>query len=434
MTALDGTLVNLALPTLAADLGANPSSAIWVVNAFQLAVLCVLLPLATLGDRLGYRRVYLGGTALYTVASLGCTLAPSLSWLVAMRFLQGVGAAGLMSVNLALVRSVYPRARLGRGIALNGMVVSTASVMGPSLAALILSVADWPWLFALNVPLGVLLLWLGARALPATAGQTVASLRPFDVLLNVLSFGLLFLGLDALGTSLGLHGAWLRADHAAALLGLGLLVGVAYVRRQLGLAMPLLPLDLLRIRPFALAIGTSVTAFSTQMLAQIALPFLFLEQLGRTHWQAGALLMAWPAAAVATAPFVGRWIGRRPAGLLCAIGLALMAAGLGALALAVQGVSNATIVGLLLVVGVGFTLFQAPNNHAMATTAPMERSGGAGGMQSSARLTGQMLGAILAAVVFSQWPPSEGLGAPLALGLSAVLAVLAGLVSLTRLR
>lgn len=434
MAVLDGTLVNLALPTLAADLGVKPASAIWVVNAFQLAVLCLLLPLASLGDRVGYRRVYLGGAALFTAASLGCALAPSLPWLAGMRFVQGIGAAGLMSVNLALVRAVYPRQRLGRGIALNSMVVATASVLGPSVAALILSVADWPWLFAVNIPVGVLLLCLGARALPLTAGTVAASLRPLDVLLNVLSFGLLFLGLDALGTGVGAHGGWLRADAAAGLLALGLLFGGVYVRRQLKLPMPLLPLDLLRIRPFALAMCTSVSAFSAQMLAQIALPFLFLEQLGRSHWQAGMLLMAWPAATIAMAPLAGRLIGRHPAGLLCAIGMAMMALGLGALALPVGGVSNAAIVGLLLLSGAGFALFQSPNNHAIVTAAPAQRSGGAGGMQSSARLTGQMIGAIGAAAVFSQWPPAQSHGALVALGLAAGLAVLSGLFSLTRLR
>src|SRR5690606_14471905 len=124
-------------------------------------------------DRIGYRRMYLGGMALFAVSSLGAMLANSLETLIAARAIQGLGAAGIMSVNSALLRLIYPRARLGRGLAINSMVVATASVAGPTVSAAILSVASWPWLFALNVPLGALVLTLGRRALPA--GQVAAA-------------------------------------------------------------------------------------------------------------------------------------------------------------------------------------------------------------------------------------------------------------------
>ncbi|MBL0920343.1 MAG: MFS transporter [Hydrogenophaga sp.] len=433
MAVLDSTLVNLALPTLAADFGASPSSAIWVVNAFQLAVLCVLLPLASLGDRLGYRRVYLAGTALFTLASLGCALAPSLPWLAGMRFVQGLGAAGMMSVNLALVRAAYPRQQLGRGIALNSMVVAGASVLGPSVAALVLSLAEWPWLFAVNVPIGLWLLWLGAHALPDNTGTVVSAVRPLDVLLNVLTFGLVFLGIDALATGRGEHGPWMRTDLAVGLLVLGLLAGAVYVRRQLTQTTPLLPLDLLRIRAFALSMCTSVSAFCAQMLAFIALPFLFLDHLGRSHWQTGLLMMAWPLATIAIAPLAGRLIGRVPAGLLGAIGLGMKMLGLAALALLPAQPADALIVACLLLCGAGFGLFQSPNNHTIVTSAPVHRSGGAGGMQSAARLTGHMLGAICAAAVFSLWPPALGQGPFVALGLAAAMAAVAGVFSASRL-
>ncbi|RZL98676.1 MAG: MFS transporter, partial [Variovorax sp.] len=132
---LDGTIVNLALPGIARELDASASHAIWVINAYQIATLVLLLPLASLGDLIGYRRVYLWGMALFTVSSLGATLADSLGTLIAARMLQGMGAAGIMSVNAALVRLIYPSDRLGRGVAINSMVVAIASVAGPSVAA-----------------------------------------------------------------------------------------------------------------------------------------------------------------------------------------------------------------------------------------------------------------------------------------------------------
>lgn len=433
MSALDGNLVNLALPTLTQELQASPASTIWVVNAFQLTVLCLLLPLAGLGDRLGYRRVYLLGMVIFTLASLGCAWAPSLPWLVEMRSIQGLGAAGVMSVNMALVRQIFPRHLLGRGVALNSVVVAVGSVAGPTVAAALLSVADWRWLFAVNVPIGAVVLWRGLRDLPRQAPRASIRLHPLDLSLNVLTFGLVFLGVDALGTRGGADGAHaLPTGIAVALLVAGLVAGAIYVARQLRLDVPLLPLDLLRVPQFALSICTSVSAFCAQTLSQIALPFLLLTQLGRSHWQAGLLIMAWPVATIVIAPVAGRLIGRYPAGVLCALGLALEGVGLASLAWLPAQPSDLDIAWRLLACGLGFGLFQSPNNHAIVSSAPTHRSGGAGGMQSTARLTGQMSGAVAAAVVFSL-APVTGAGPQVALAIAALMTLVAAAFSLSRL-
>ena len=154
LAVLDGAIANVALPTIARDLDASPASSIWVVNAYQLAVTISLLPLASLGDIYGYRRVYQCGLVVFTIASLGCALSDSLATLTIARIVQGFGAAGIMSVNGALVRFIYPRRWLGRGVGLNATIGSIASAVGPTVAAGILSVGPWPWLFAVNVPIG----------------------------------------------------------------------------------------------------------------------------------------------------------------------------------------------------------------------------------------------------------------------------------------
>ena len=141
---LDGSIMNLALPTVAKQLNVQASQAIWIVNAYQLGTLGLLLPLAALGERIGYRKVYLIGLAFFTVASAVAMLAQSLWLLIAARGLQGMGAAGVMAVNAALVRLTYPAASLGKGMALNSPVVAVSSVAGPGVAALILSMATWP--------------------------------------------------------------------------------------------------------------------------------------------------------------------------------------------------------------------------------------------------------------------------------------------------
>ena len=246
MAVLDGTIVNLALPDITRELNASAAQSIWVINAYQIATLALLLPLATLGDIVGYRRVYLVGMAVFVTASMACALASSLTALTLARVLQGLSAAGIMSVNTALVRRIYPRHLLGRAIAINSLVVATASVAGPTIAAGILSVASWPWLFAINIPLGLLSLMLGRSALPQNPAKTSgARFSALDVVLNALMFGLVLLGIDGLGVRVestpggGAHGTplWLALAELAA----GLAVGAVYVRRQLGRAGAAIP-------------------------------------------------------------------------------------------------------------------------------------------------------------------------------------------------
>src|SRR5262245_43711875 len=150
MAVVDGAIANVALPTIAKALDASPAFSVWIVNGYQLAITISLLPLASLGEIIGYRRVYLAGLLLFTLASLFCTLANTLPLLTAARIAQGFGAAGIMSVNAALVRYTYPRALLGRGIGFNALVVAISAALGPTVAAAILAVGTWPYLFAIN--------------------------------------------------------------------------------------------------------------------------------------------------------------------------------------------------------------------------------------------------------------------------------------------
>ena len=158
LAALDTSIANTALPAIARDLQATAAQSIWIVNAYQLAVVAALFPLAALGDLWGARRVFLCGIALFTAASLACAFAPTLLTLSVARACQGVGAAGVMSVNIALIRMLFPASRLGRGVGLNALVVGTFFALGPSVASLVLSVATWHWLFAVSVPFGLLAL------------------------------------------------------------------------------------------------------------------------------------------------------------------------------------------------------------------------------------------------------------------------------------
>ncbi|KMO14352.1 multidrug MFS transporter [Methylobacterium platani JCM 14648] len=392
MAVLDGAIVNVALPVMARDLQVGPGAAIFITNGYQLAVTAALLPLASLGDILGYKRVYCTGLALFTAASLACALAGSLPVLVAARIVQGLGAAGIMSVNIALVRFVYPHRMIGRGVGTMALIVAIASAAGPSVAAAVLSVASWPWLFLVNVPLGLAALTLATRTLPVTP-RSGARFDALSALLNALVFCLLITGVDGLGEPE-------RRGTALVLLAAAGLVGAAFVWMQARLPAPLLPIDLLRIPVFALSMMSSVCSFSAQMMAYVALPFYFQDVLHLTSTRTGLLMTPWPIAIAVIAPFAGRLADRYPPGLLGGIGLVALSAGLALMASLPADPSPLAIAWRLTLCGLGFGLFQSPNNKVIITSAPRERSGGASGMQSTARLLGQSLGAAMVAVIF----------------------------------
>ena len=422
MAVLDGAIANIALPTIARDLQSTPAESIWVVNAYQLAVTISLLPLSSLGDIFGYRRVFVVGMAVFTVASLGCAMSQSLVTLTLARVVQGFGAAGIMSVNTALIRFIYPRSWIGRGVGINAMVGSVSAALGPTVASGILSVAHWPWLFAVNVPTGAIALLIGIRALPPTP---LAKHR-FDMpsaALSALTFGLLITAIDGVG-----HGQ--RTSNVVMEIGASLVIGGVLVSRQMAETAPLLPLDLLRIPLFALSVATSICSFTAQGLAYVSLPFFFEDVLGRSQVETGLLMTPWPLTVAVIAPFAGRLADRYPAGILGGIGLAALALGLALLALLPSDPATPDVVWRMAICGFGFGFFNSPNNRAMITAAPRSRSGGASGMLATARLLGQTTGAALVAMAFGFFGQR---GTTVTLVMGACFAGVAALVSLVRL-
>lgn len=425
MAVLDGSIANVALPVIALDLGISPSDSVWVVNAYQLIVVMSLLPLASLGEIVGYRRVYVAGIALFTLASLICALSTSLEMLAIARAVQGFGAAGLMSVNTALLRYIWPQRSFGRGLGINALVVSVSAAAGPTVAAAILAVADWPWVFAVNVPFGILTI-LAAGTLPTNPKGNFRFDLP-SALLSAATFGLAITGIQALS-----H----ESDPALVLplFAGAVLAGWLLVRRQLKRPAPLLPVDLLRIPLFALSICTSVCSFLAQMLAFVALPFYLHDALGRSPVETGLLMSPWPLASGVMAPISGRLADRYPAGLLSSLGLAMLAVGLAALALLPEAPTNLQIAWPMVLCGLGFGLFQSPNNRTIIGAAPIKRSGSASGMLGTARLLGQSTGAAVAALALSMFAPSTATAATVALGGAAGFSILAAIISVLRLR
>jgi DHA2 family multidrug resistance protein-like MFS transporter len=328
-----------------------------------------------------------------------------------------------MSVNGALVRFIYPRRLIGRGFGLNATIGSIASAVGPTVASAILSVAPWPWLFAVNVPLGAIAIPIAFRALPSTGRSGVRFDAP-SAIWSALTFGILISAISGLG-----HGESISLSGAE--LCFAMVFGFVLATRQLSQSSPMLPIDLLKVRLFGLSVATSICSFLAQAMALVSLPFLFENTLGRSQVATGLLLTPWPLAVAVIAPFTGRLSDRYPAGLLGGCGLAVMAAGLALVALLPAHPATIDIVWRLLVCGIGFGFFNTPNNRAILTAAPPSRAGAASGMQATSRLLGQSMGAAMVALMFGLFPES---GTRESLAFAACAAAGAAVVSFARLR
>lgn len=424
ITVLDAAMVNVALPGIARDLEVAPATVTWVVNAYQLAVVSLLLPFASLGEVLGFKRVYRFGLCVFIAGALGSAMAPGLEFLLASRVLQGVGSAAVMSLSAGLVRHTYPVSQLGRAIGVNALTVALGSATAPSIGSVIITLAGWPAVFFVTVPIGLVVLLLGSRLLPEIPPQ----IRPFDWLgagLNITSFSLLFLGLD-----MALVIPW----AALPLLALAALSFTALVRLQWGQRAPLLPLDLLRIVPVRLAIIASACMFGAQSMVYVALPF-HLTEAGRSVAEIGLMVSPWPAAIALAAPLAGRLSDRVSAAWPCALGSLAVGMGLLVVALVPGDGARWPIMAALFFCGFGFGAFQAPNNRAMLANAPRSRSGSAGGMQSTARVLGQALGTVIVSAVFHF--AHQGHGGSIAVGalyIAALVAFVAAGVNLLRQR
>ena len=437
MCVLDGSLVLMILPAIAKGLQISDAETIWIISGYQVALLCLMLPIASLGEKLGQKKIYLIGVAAFSAAALIAVFSQNLLWLVLGRTLQGVFSATIMTSTAVLMRRTYPASILGRGIALNALVVGSASVAGPAVASVLMMVFSWQWLFALPIPFAFAIVWLGLRYLPNDpkhlANEPISWL---DVLLNIGMFGLVFWGFKMFASQIAKSD--LGAGHWMGPVGLmaaGIAVGVFYVHRQKRMEHPMLPLDLLRIPVFSLSVCASVSAFAAQMLSFVALPFLLLVSRQLTGLEAAIMISIWPLASVATAPISGRLIGKFSSATLGFVGMMVFALGLFCMALLPEHASHVNTGWRLVICGIGFALFQSPNNHTIITSGPIARTGAAGGMLSGSRLTGQAIGAAIAAGVFVWYPPAiNERGLVICFAGSVAFAVVAAFFSLSRVR
>lgn len=383
MSNIDTSIVNVALPRLGRDLRVPAADTVWVATAYLLAVSCAIPAVSGLADQIGRRRTFLIGTPVFTLASLACALAPSLPLLVAARVVQGAGAAFVFAVAIPLYRHLFPPERLGAVLGLNAMVVALGLCAGPVLGGAILAWAGWPWLFAVNVPIGVLSVVMAAAVpyRPPSSGHYDGP----GAVLAATAIAAFLLGVHEL---VDVSGLWL----AGLLIALALTMAVLFVRRERAATRPLIPMGLFNGQ-FTLAVGTAFWSFFGQGTAFVALPFLFQSAFGATPLQSALLFTPWPLVIVLAAPVSGRLADRYSSARLAVLGLVVFTAGL--LSLALLGDHPATWDVLLRtgLTGLGFAIFQSPNNRDMMSAAPLAYASSAAGVLNVNRTLAQSAGA-----------------------------------------
>lgn len=422
LAVLDGAIVTVALPTLAHTFHVSGSAAVLVVTVYQLVLVMTLLPFSALGQRIGLRRLYQYGQLIFLISTTLCFFTRSLALLLVVRALQALGGAASLSVSTALIRSIYPHERLGRGLAVHTVVVSSSNVLAPVLGGLLLSIASWPWLFAAAAPLALVSLLLGYRTLP----DPVARSEPYDVLAAVLcalTFGLIISGLESAA-----HGDSSLLSLLA--VAAGAVLAIVFVRRELRSNLPILPVDLLGRPTIALSAASALMVFIGSMSFLLSLPFRLQQQFGYTPSQVGAIIAPWPLSIMLVAPLAGLLSDRFPAAILGGLGMGISALGLLLMAFIPPDVSHLGFICRMTLCGVGFGLFSAPNARLIVHSAPLDRAASAGGLISTTRLTGQTLGATLMAALLAL---GQGANRTPAL-VAAVFSIIACTGSLARLK
>ncbi len=415
---LDGAIANVALPTIARDLGVSNAAVTNVVAFYQLVLVMALLPFSSMGDRIGHRRFYQAGQLVFLVASALCLFANGFVVLLLLRALQGLGAAMALSVSAAMLRQIYPARQLGSGMGINSVIVASSSALAPTAGGFIVGHAPWQWVFVAAAPLAFVSLLLG-RALPDPVRKDLPA-QWLSGAWSALTMLLLIGGLQlATHESLAIGGGLALAGLVSLLL---------LVRRERARHHPVLPVDLLAKPVLGLSALGAVMCFVAAGSLMLSLPFRFEEAMGYAPQQVGMLLLPFPLTMLVVAPLAG-WMSDRIAPTKLGVtGMAIAIAGLLLLAFMPNQPGEFGIAWRLSLTAIGFGLFFAPNSRLLIGQAPRERAAAAGGLLSTSRLLGQTMAAVVVGILLAS---GAGLG-PTPLFVACALAVIAALCSMAR--
>ncbi|WP_338834989.1 Riboflavin transporter RibZ [Moorella humiferrea] len=395
MGPIDGSVVNVALPTISKIFNVDLNTVGWVSMAYLLVLGSLILTYGRLGDMYGFRRILLWGIIIFTVASGICALAPNIWVLIFFRAIQAVGAGMFMAMGPAIVTSVFPANERGRALGTNGMIVATGLALGPTLGGLLITVAGWQAIFMINIPIGIFSYILCRQVVPE-----VEKLKPqrFDLMGAVLAF--ISLSAFLLAGSYGEEWGW--TSPLTIILGIIFLVGIwAFIRWERRLEQPMLDLSLFRNKVFTAANFAALMNFMSQYAVIFLIPFFLQQILNYSPGKAGLILTASPLVTLLVAPISGALSDLVGTRRLAFLGQATVSATLFLMS-RLQVTSQAfDIVWRLCLFGLGTGIFQSPNNSAVMGSVPRSRLGIGSGVLATVRNVGMVLGIAVSSGVFT---------------------------------
>ncbi|HEX2979262.1 MAG TPA: MFS transporter [Anaerolineaceae bacterium] len=432
MSALDSSVVNAILPVMRVSLNSDVAAIEWVVIAYLLTVSGLLLAFGRLGDLRGHKPVYSLGFIIFVISSALCGLAPNAGILVAFRALQAIGAAMLYANAPAILTKTFPPQQRGQALGLQATMTYLGLTTGPSLGGWLADIFSWRAVFFINVPVGLLALFLVLRFIPSDRPK--GNVEPFDITgALIFSAGLvsLLLGLNQ-GANWGWTSPLLLVVLATALILLGI-----FVRVEIRNPFPMLDLGLFTRRIFTASVSSAVLNYICLYSVLFLMPFYLIQGRGLTSSQAGLLLTAQPIVMAIAAPIFGSLSDRIGSRLPAVLGMLVLAVGLFLLSRLEPASHWGSVSLALAVAGLGTGMFVSPNNSALMGSAPANRQGIASGMLAIGRNVGMALGIGMAGAILSTFslPDSaSSLFAAIRIGfmVASGVAVLAALVSAVR--
>jgi EmrB/QacA subfamily drug resistance transporter len=394
MPSLDTSIANVGLPTLAEAFGATFQEVRWVVIAYLIAITALIVSAGRLGDLFGRRRLLLAGIALFTLTSLLCGTAPALSWLIAMRAAQGLGAAIMMALTIAMVSETVPPARTGSAMGMLGTMSAIGTSLGPSLGGALITAMGWEAIFLINVPLGVLNLWLAWRYLPADNISAKAASQGLDIggtLLLVITLAAYALALTTARPGLASMG----------LLSVAILAAGGFIYAETRASFPLVRLAMFRDPALTASLTVSTLIASVMMATLVIGPFYLSRKLGLDPINVGLVMSVGPVLSALSGVVAGRLVDRFGASRMVAAGLFAMLSGAAGLAVLPALFGVAGYIAAIALLTPGYQLTQAANNTALMTGVPADQKGVVSGMLSLSRNLGLITGTALMGAVFT---------------------------------
>ena len=386
MSTLDGSIVNVALPTISEDLGVKMNQSEWVVSIYLMTVCACLLLFGKIGDSKGKVKIFKLGTVVFVIGSLLCGIPGSLTLLLVSRIVQAVGASMTMATGTGIITEVFPLSERGKALGLMGSFVSLGSITGPGVGGMILHSLHWSYIFWINVPIGIITILIGQKYLPK---ESIKSDKKVDIagFITFATFIMAFFGGIFIGQEIGF-----QRLSVLGLIALSLVSLMSFIKIESRVENPLVKFSIFRNKMFTMSLLTASLIFVSNFFANVIVPFYLQNNRGLSPSKAGMLMMVFPLVMVIVAPISGMLSDKVGPMILCLIGLGILTLSQFCYMLIGETTPLALFAVIPALMGLGNALFQAPNNAIVMSSVDVKDLGIAGSLNSLARNFGMVVG------------------------------------------